>query len=148
MGTVVDDARARDSRHHWRLIFAINTEGWGRQACHCLHAGCGGCRSINARGVVINADGLSTPANVSETSNLPVGGAVLRMNEPERPKNQSDTSDVRTDTQSIVNDSRRPENTTEMVRNSQNDTEEELVTLEVITDTSRTRKEAGSVRKV
>ena len=70
------------------------------------------------------------------------------MNEPERPKNQSDTSDMRTDTQSIVNDSRRPENTTEMVRNSQNDTEEELVMLEVITDMSRTRKEAGSIRKV
>ena len=63
----------------------------------------------------INADGLSTPANVSETANLPAGGAVLCTDEPERPKNQSDTSDVRRHTKHC----KQPENTTEMVRNSQ-----------------------------
>ena len=67
------------------------------------HRGCRGTLNVHTNCTAINADGLSTPTNVSETANLPAGGAVLRTNEPERPKNQSDTSDVRTDTQNIAN---------------------------------------------
>ena len=92
---------------HWLWYFSSTLGG---------HRGCRGMLNMCTKCTAINEDGLSTPANVSETANLPAGGAVLRTDEPERPKNQSDTSDVCTDTQHC----KQPENTTEIVRNSQN----------------------------
>lgn len=49
-------------------------------------------------------DNLRIPIEVSKTTDLPVGGAVLHMSELERPRNHSDASDMRTCVKSAAQD--------------------------------------------